>query len=73
VTITEFPKEALALLSLLPVRAGTITPKIVIGFDLRRSKPGGTGNRADLFGEAAHTGCMVPGEYLGGRLDAVRE
>lgn len=38
-----------------------------------RSKQGGTGNKADLFGEAALAGMQLPGEYLGGRPDAVRE
>jgi|GEM_PF-6501050 hypothetical protein len=33
-------------------------PKKVIGFDHKRSEPSWAGNRADLFGEAAHTGGM---------------
>ena len=34
------------------------SPPNVIGFDRKYSEPGWPGNRADLFGEAALTGCM---------------
>jgi hypothetical protein len=41
-----------------PSNRKMIQPKNVIGFDHKRSETGWAGNRADLFGEAAHTGCM---------------
>ena len=34
------------------------SPPNVIGFDRKYSEPGWPGNRADLFGETAHTGCI---------------
>jgi hypothetical protein len=42
----------------IPADIIELYPKIVIGFDQKRSEPGWTGNRADLSGEAAHTGRM---------------